>query len=101
MPARTGGLNITLPGDSAHEYERSKAMSDCLSDNGSIVAENRQFALAAALKKETTDCQSQRVIAKAKEEKGSSCWLIAPPIKRYPFNLTKSEFRDDIALRYG
>ena len=61
LPVRTVGLKITLPEDSAHEYERSKAMSDYLSDNGPIVAENRQFALAAALKKE------KQQIAKAKE----------------------------------
>ena len=86
-------------------------MSDCQSDNGSIVTENRQFTLAAALKK-------KQQIAKAKEstarvdvnseelyfldlaaEKGSSCWLNALPIKRYHFNLTKSEIRDGIALR--
>ena len=34
-------------------------------------------------------------------EKGASCWLNALPIKRYNFNLTKSEFRDGVALRYG
>ena len=31
-------------------------------------------------------------------EKVSSCWLIALSIKQYQFNLTKSEFRDGIAL---
>ena len=34
-------------------------------------------------------------------EKGSSSWLNALPLKRYNFNLTKSEFRDGISLRYG
>ena len=34
-------------------------------------------------------------------EKGASCWLNAMPLKKYNFNLSKSEFRDGIALRYG
>ena len=51
LPMRTGGLNITHPEDSAHEYERSKTMSDCLSDNSPIVAKNKWFALAVGLKK--------------------------------------------------
>ena len=34
-------------------------------------------------------------------EKEGSCWLNAPPMKRYHFNLTKGEFREEIALRYG
>ena len=34
-------------------------------------------------------------------EKGASCWLNALPLKRYHFDLTKGEFRDGIALRYG
>ena len=34
-------------------------------------------------------------------EKGASCWLNAIPLKRYTFVLTKGEFRDGIALRYG
>ena len=34
-------------------------------------------------------------------EKGASCWLNALPFKRYYFDLTKVEFREGIALRYG
>ena len=34
-------------------------------------------------------------------EKGAPCWLNALPLKRYYFYLTKGEFRDGIALRYG
>ena len=39
------------PEDNAHEYERSQAKSDCLSDNSPIVAEDKQFAFAVDLKK--------------------------------------------------
>ena len=34
-------------------------------------------------------------------EKGASSWLAALPLKHYDFTLTKSEFRDGLALRYG
>ena len=34
-------------------------------------------------------------------EKGASCWLSALPLKRDNFDLTKSEFRYEISLRYG
>ena len=34
-------------------------------------------------------------------ERGASSWLTAMPMKRYQFDLTKSEFRDGIALQYG
>ena len=34
-------------------------------------------------------------------EKGASCWLNALPLKKYNFDLSKGNFRDGIALRYG
>ena len=34
-------------------------------------------------------------------EKGSSTWLNALPIKEFDFDLSKSEFRDAVCLRYG
>ena len=34
-------------------------------------------------------------------EKRASNWLAALPLQRYGFNLTKAEFKDGVALRYG
>ena len=34
-------------------------------------------------------------------EKGASNWLAALPLQRYGFTLTKAEFKDGLALRYG
>ena len=34
-------------------------------------------------------------------EKGASSWLTALPLKRYGFDLTKTDFRDCLSLRYG
>ena len=45
--------------------------------------------------------QDEEYAMKLSKEKGASCWLNALPLKKYHFNLTKSEFRDGIALRYG
>ena len=35
------------------------------------------------------------------KDKGSSSWLTTLPLEKYGFHLSKSEFRDAIALRYG
>ena len=45
--------------------------------------------------------QDEKYAMKLSREKGASCWLNALPLKKYHFDLTKSEFRDGIALRYG
>ena len=34
-------------------------------------------------------------------ENGASSWLNTLPLKRYGFSLTKTEFRDGLAIRYG
>ena len=43
----------------------------------------------------------EKYAMKLSREKGASCWLNVLPLKKYHFDLTKSEFRDGIALRYG
>ena len=43
----------------------------------------------------------QRHAATLVLEKGAFSWLAAIPLERYGFALTKSEFRDGLALRYG
>ena len=34
-------------------------------------------------------------------ERGSSNWLTCRPLSRHGFNLTKAQFRDGLAIRYG
>ena len=43
----------------------------------------------------------QRECAISAQEKGTSSWLVAIPIRRHGFALTKGEFWDAMALRYG
>ena len=45
--------------------------------------------------------ENQRYALDLSIEKGASSWLNTLPLKRYHFDLTKTEFRDGLALRYG
>ena len=47
----------------------------------------------------TLETNQQYAMALA-SEKGASSWLTAISLKRYGFDLTKSEFRDGLSLRY-
>ena len=114
LPLKEGGLNILLPEDRANEYERSIRVCEPLQNQNAIDAEFYQEKILQKIRKE----KQEQAIAKKlaikdlindKEaysldlamEKGASCWLNALPLKRYHFDLTKGEFRDGIALRYG
>ena len=113
LPVREGGLNISLPEDNEKEYERSRLITSPFNEP-SIDSEQNQERLIQLIKvdkEKTMQDKKQKIhdmlsdsdsyaISLAKE-KGASCWLNAMPLKRYNFDLTKSEFRDGIALRYG
>ena len=114
LPVRDGGLNIMLPRDCEEEFQRSKAVSVCLENPDPFDCELSQQQMLNQIKKDKSDnLQHKKVSIRLKltdEElysldlvsgKGASCWLNALPIKRYNFNLTKPEFHDGIALRYG
>ena len=45
--------------------------------------------------------ENQRYALDLSIEKGASSWLNTLSLKRYHFDLTKTEFRDGLALRYG
>ena len=45
--------------------------------------------------------ENQRYALDLSIEKGASSWLNTLPLKRYKFDLSKTEFRDGMALRYG
>ena len=113
LPVREGGLNIIRPEDRTLEYERSKTISEPLSlgDVSNIESEQlkrveiRKDKSVKMIEKKSSiknclNVNKMYAIALA-SEKGASCWLNAMPLKKYNFNLSKSEFRDGIALRYG
>ena len=83
-----------------------------MNDHTDIDAE--QVQIAKNIKREKTEIskskeneidalltEDEKYAIKLAKEKGASCWLDALPLKKYHFDLTKSEFRDGIALRYG
>ena len=114
LPVREDGLNIIRPEDRILEYERSKTISEPLSLGDVSNLESEQLKRVEKIRKD----KSVKLIEKRSSiknclnankmyandlasEKEASCWLNAMPLKKYNFNLSKSEFRDGIALRYG
>ena len=81
-----------------------------MNDHTDIDAE--QMQIAKNIKREKTEkskskeneidallTEDEKYAIKLAKQKGASCWLNALPLKKYHFDLTKSEFRDGIALR--
>ena len=114
LPVREGGLNIIRPEDRILEYERSKTISEPLSLGDVSNIESKQLKRVEKIRKDKSvkmiekKCSIKNCLNANKmyaidlaSEKGASCWLNAMPLKKYNFNLSKSEFRDGIALRYG
>ena len=114
LPLKEGGLSILLPEDRANKYERSIRIYEPLQNHNAIDAEFHQEKILQKIRKEEQEQARAKKLAikdliNDKEaysldlamEKGASCWLNALPLKRYHFDLTKGEFRDGIALRYG
>ena len=114
LPVRKSGLNIIRPEDRILEYERSKTISEPLSLGDVSNIESEQLKRVEKIRKD----KSVKMIEKKSSikncmnankmyaidlasEKGASRWLNAMPLKKYNFNLSKSEFQDGIALRYG
>ena len=114
LPVRNGGLNISLPEDNINNLRWSKSLGDCLSNADPMTAENSQHRIKRVIREEKKKMLTEK-IDKVKQgatedqlyalqlasEKGASSWLNALPLKRYGFTLTKTEFRDGLAIRYG
>ena len=110
LPVRDGELNIVHPEDSV-ELNFSRQMAACLDNDDDpeaqqslIVKQIRkkspQELRKISVLKEKLD-ENQRYALDLSIEKGASSWLNTLPLKRYHFDLTKTEFRDGLALRYG
>ena len=112
LPVRDGGLNIVHPEDRVEELNWSRQMAACLDNDedaeaqqSSIVKQVRKEKSAKikgkiSILKEKLD-ENQRYALDLSIEKGASSWLNTLPLKRYHFDLSKTEFRDGLALRYG
>ena len=122
LPARLGGLGITLPSAYAHcDFEASLRVTSplrdllCSQDNvysfaaldgqmsarADICRERRQqVTLEADNLRDNLIPTLQRAMNLACEH-GSSSWLTSLPIREHGFCLHKSGFVDALALRYG
>ena len=114
LPLENGGLNILSPDDRAGDYSRSVALSECLNGMEPLAPENSHYKILREFKKQILQNNNTKIekleevltegelyAMKLSSEKGASGWLNALPLQKYGFALTKSEFRDGLALRYG
>ena len=105
-------MNNPKPEDRLKKYERSVQLSIPLSLS-LPGAELKQQIIQEMKNEKELAIKSKKTGIKSKfyknefrslylaSEKGASNSLNAMPLKRYHFDITKSEFRDVIALRYG
>ena len=120
LPARLGGLALVHPATIAAQNCSSKRLCEPLirliiKQTGNVQAvqqlqktikqrihSERRRDLSAYAKEviERLPVDVQRC-ALAAQERGTSSWLTALPIAQHGFPLTRADFRDAIALRYG
>ena len=113
LPLRTGGLNIALPQDLHKNLEQSIELSRPLASFNNIQQceveqtkislrqkSDNQRELISKKSRMENNLPEMKYIIQLASEKGASSWLIALPLSKHGFDLTKTEFRDGIALRY-
>ena len=114
LPLKSRGLRIDCPEHHHDDYELSKKLSEPLEDKDPLTAELWQKRTLDDLlnpkKKKIAEKISniksvlsteQTYALEIASEKGASAWLNVLPLKRYGFQLSKSEFRDGLSLRYS
>ena len=111
---KSGGLGIDCPENHHDDNELSKKLSEPLEDKDPLTGELWQKRtlddLSNAKKKKIAWkiwnnklvlSTEQRYALQRASEKGASAWLNVLPLKRYWFQINKSEFRDGLSLRYS
>ena len=122
LPARLGGLGITIPSKQAdQEHLSSLLVTSALQDHiisqdeaygYEVIAkqleskaivrnENREKSLKAVRDLTEILPDSLQRSVKLASEKGSSTWLTVLPLSEHGFALHKGAFHDALALRYG
>ena len=119
-PCREGGLGLVDPTTLGDQFRASAAITlalvrkildqdtqignvlDLVRSTKREVASRTRTSMAQAAKEfiltQNTDIQFCVGLA---AEKGASAWLTCRPLKAHGFALSKGEFRDGLALRYG
>ena len=117
LPLRMGGLNIALPQDLRKNLEQSIELSSPLAslNHDSFEIQQCELEQTKISLRQKADMQRELISKKSRiennlpemkytiqlaSEKGASSWLSALPLSKHGFDLTKTEFRDGIALRY-
>ena len=117
LPLRMSGLNIALPQDLHKNLEKSIELSTPSEsfNNDSCDIQQCQLEQTKISLREKADMQRELISQKSgiennlpeikyaiqlASEKGASSWLNALPLSKHGFDITKTEFRDGIALRY-
>ena len=117
LPLRVGGLNIALPQDLQKNLEKSIELSTLLAsiNNDSFKIQQCELEQTKISLKPKADMQRELISRKSRignnlpemkysiqlaSEKEASSWLNELPLSKHGFDLTKTEFRDGIALRY-
>ena len=120
LPPKLGGLGITNPTQtSTQHYEASQEFCtpvvNCIMNqernvDNNILAEQSRIKMKIKSEKRTKDADNASSInlpehlnraAELARDKGASSWLTTLPLEKYGFHLSKSEFRDALALRYA
>ena len=114
LPLRHGGLNIQHPDQRLNDYTNSNfrclisdAFAACREDESQLskltiqIRQQNSKSLIERRNQVPKDMdEKEQFIVTLASEKGSSNWLNALPLKKYGFNMNKSEFRDGLRLRY-
>ena len=112
-----GGLNIALPQDFHKNFEQSIELSNPLAsfNNDSFKIQQCEFEQTKISPREKADMQRELIsnesriknnlpetkyTIKLASEKRASSYLSVLPLSKHGFDLTKTEFRDAMVLRY-
>ena len=103
LPLRHGGLNIQHPDQRLNDYTNSclisNAFAACREDESHLskltiqIRQQRSKSLIERKNQVLSDMdEKEQFIVTIASEKGSSNWLNALPLKKYRFNMNKSDF---------
>ena len=93
VDAIIGKMEFSLP-------DHNVLMSDAMANMHTTLQQQDEFILHTTLSNSELNAKTRRAIQRAVEGKISS-WLTALPLAHHHFDLSATEFRDALALRYN